>query len=131
MNRELKFRAWDGTKLLHQEALYWNGENFVSGLWANCESYIEWDDQVEVDVMQYTGLKDRNGVEIYEGDLIQLYGNKNGSVQVIFKNAYVGGWAVTESYTCDGEWISLAARDPSEVEIIGNIYENHELQETL
>lgn len=78
---------------------------------------------------QFTGLIDKNGVEIYENDLIELCGDKKGALRVEFVNAYVGGWILTyrdksleESYT-----LSLGARQPHEIEVIGNIYENAEL----
>ena len=78
-------------------------------------------------LVQYTGLKDKNGIEIYEGDLIRVRANNSGLLQVEFVNAYVGGWVLTHHLV--DEYVSLGARNQSEIEIVGNIYENPDLSE--
>ena len=77
-------------------------------------------------VGQYTGLTDKNGKKIFEGDIVRI--SERGKVvngKIIFKNAYNGGWLVadkTEQSSC-----SLAMRN--NVEVIGNIHDNPELME--
>ena len=72
----------------------------------------------EYHVMQYTGLKDKNGVEIYEGDVIKMHPVGCGAV---FWDKETAAWGLREEMLYEMNY----ARD----EVIGNIYENPELVE--
>ncbi len=101
--RELKFRVWD--KSFHRMKITGIGYN---------RGVLDGDD---VEIMQYTGLKDKHGKEIYEGDMLTCrVFIKGKSVVVQFRN---GAWHTGDKYSF---------LYPSRIwEVIGNIYENPEL----
>ncbi len=117
--RVIKFRAWDtATKELRRDVTGFEGVTglmdgiFVDGAFRSIL-------RGEAVPMQFTGLTDKNGKEIFEGD---IFSDGEGTFQVWW-NEKVGVWAISDS---DGvaEWLS----DYNEsYEIIGSIYENPEL----
>jgi uncharacterized phage protein (TIGR01671 family) len=116
--REIKFRAWDVVDRKMEEV---TSINFVP---TNCGLITTLANGGYKRLMQYTGLKDRNGQEVYEGDIVSwvnMYGVK-----------FIGviKWNFDRIVT---EWIGYAAYDSSlvdycdEMEVMGNIYTNPEL----
>ncbi|MFH0957944.1 MAG: YopX family protein [Pseudomonadota bacterium] len=70
-------------------------------------------------LMQYTGLKDKNGKEIYEGDIVKVQFNGWSEVQPITWER--SGWSAQDP------WNTLDFPHQERLEVIGNIYENPEL----
>lgn len=119
--REVNYRAWDGERLRLVWGLSWiDGELDT----VNTPKYHGPVDE-DVVIMQYTGLKDNNGVEIYEGDVLDYYcgGTKQDrpyEVESAFKIWEDIGIGQGDSYY-----------RMSGFEIIGNLYENPELIEKV
>lgn len=118
MSREIKFRAWDKfSKRMHS--------NVQSGVYEDPDDWTEFNTVLGLEcfeVMQYTGLKDKDGKEIYEGDIVQFK-----SIRDIIERYEV-------EYTNYGEWAigmhRLSMRFRS-CEVIGNVHEHsHLLEET-
>lgn len=94
----------------------WLSESFKININLNNGAHL-WVMPDEVYLMQYTGLKDKNGKEIYEGDIMTTKWNK--TVEMI--------WDAKESCFTLKTPDNLVISDLDEMEIIGNIYENPEL----
>lgn len=128
MSREIKFRLWDGERYWYNVAPLNNEEALTQEL-ADGECEWEYNNQYAVRkgvVEQSTGLKDENGGEIYEGDLITRCRDDDLPMVVYFGEMedsdvsfFYLGWACDEGY-------SLLDYD-KDCKIVGNIHENPEL----
>lgn len=129
MNREIKYRAWDkkNKEMYTLITLQWLETLYIGGIGEFSEVMCEVDDTIAL--MQYTGLKDKNGKEIYEGDVLQHKTTlgPNGPEVNYHKEVVIWG---------EGEWLSgklalnanlFVEGQGDYTEIIGNIYENPEL----
>jgi uncharacterized phage protein (TIGR01671 family) len=134
MGREIKFRAWDeGRKEMHHDFQF-----IKSGDEGNDWIIFISDKQILKDglevhthnpffrqqfhIMQFTGAKDKNGNEIYEGDIIEFdageWGDNVTNIHVVSWYDYDCGWSFGGGgQTGDMEWRT----------VIGNIYENPKL----
>lgn len=117
MSREIKFRQWSKPEIIKGTKIggkfnYWG---YVDGRWKM--------PLADRDNQQFTGLKDKNGVEIYEGDIV-------GADDLICKVVWNGvGWKAEWQDNRQGRDNSPRYPDLDfrKLEIIGNIYENPEL----
>jgi len=161
--REIKFRAWHkptklmlpwdwvrerlrGTSIaIHKRLNYYQGECATPPPQEVVTTYrvdnaLQVFESEDFELMQYTGLKDKNGVEIYEGDILKCThsffqhppGERIGEVMFLSS-----GWSAKFSIVCriapEGDNMGMGDGEtgyPFEVsEVIGNIWENPELLE--
>ncbi|OMF47732.1 YopX family protein [Paenibacillus amylolyticus] len=148
--REIKFRAWDG-ELMHDvgelhfsqgpkldgKGIRFYGPGVGSG----------WVDGENVALMQYTGLKDKNNTEIYEGDIVEQtyhvpYGNPHEGSEGSYDGHHTGEVVITSRgvcmrnplhYSMDNDETKLVKAYKQlagyRTKIIGNIYEHPHLLE--
>lgn len=123
--REIKFRVWDEFRMLSDEELRISARELYSevGKSGQYEGCILIPNCEDLEVMQYTGLKDKNGTEIYEGDIIQTKDFYECG-ELIFK----GKLEVIKSLN---DYISRCAFIDTTGKVIGNIYENKDLLEEV
>ena len=83
----------------------------------------------EIELMQFTELKDKNGKEIYDGDIVIAWSQGvKGTFEI--KRRIDGLWLLYPAWKDGQFWYLNPTEDGREtIEIIGNIYENHELLE--
>lgn len=138
MKREIKFRAWIPEKMrmvyfdpINQIRCF-DGGDMCLGEWSIEEDSTLYED--DFTLMQYTGLKDRNGEDIYEGDIIQIH-EKMGDNTKIWNaavNFSCGSFSMYNPNCCerckngDGT-ISTLGDGFGPIEVIGNIHEDPEL----
>jgi len=88
MKREIKFRAWDRVRKIIVNVVMLSFEQDVLGF--DDSDAIEYGNTRDFELMQYTGLKDVRGVEIYEGDIVRVNYSWNddfsGLALVVFRN---------------------------------------------
>jgi uncharacterized phage protein (TIGR01671 family) len=134
--REIKFRAWDKAN----STMIYSGEKRIQrGKITEVDSIVIFPDPEDNEkfwtayfgdrwsiigqtgpIMQFTGLKDKNGKEIYEGDILKDHLG-GGKLRAVFWNDETARFEVEKG------WIGLGKTDQTSSEIIGNIYENPEL----
>jgi len=125
----LKFRAWDKkNKTMHEVELI----DFIDNI-----GYLSIEDgrgdwysfEVDTILMQSTGLKDKNGVEIFEGDIVK---KTNGSIGYVVYLHQEAGFVVVlkkSDYRLGHRNTGEPYKEATNHEIIGNVYENPELLE--
>ena len=130
----IKFRAWDiEDKVMMPVGRIDFGldDEFGERVWltdggANCYWIFNRDSpgSEEFELLQYTGLKDKTGKEIYEGDIVKCYQGGVMTADVVMKISF---YEAAFMLTNEANHVPLGAFPEEDLAIIGNIYENPEL----
>lgn len=117
--REIKFRAWDpASKVMYPVGdINFHGRERVTVQYSPIKGFFLDD----VQLMQYVGVDDKSGVEIYEGDILEIGGYEEDRGVVLFNEdstSYCVEYDNDNVMTPIGEFYQL------ELEVVGNIYEN-------
>jgi len=121
----LKLRAWDKETqlLINVLVIDWLNE-LVDLEGGRIDRQFD-----EVELMQSTGLKDKNGVEIFEGDIIKNSNGSTGYVIYLQQEAGFVGVLKKSDYRLGHRNTGESYAEATNHEVIGNIYENPELLE--
>ena len=148
MSREIKFRIWDSEKNewlaeSDDDALTYYGFHLVGEV-MTVQAPPQWALDPHCVVEQYTGLKDKNGKEIYEGDVVKAKiqgfwetgtntiteGKATWNLEVIYNDIrYMDVFHILGSKNQPNRIYYLFEEAISDIEVIGNIHENPELLE--
>jgi uncharacterized phage protein (TIGR01671 family) len=139
MSRQIKFRAWDGRRMSTVWKATFVGSNptvFFTATQYNEPGALPMDDD-RLSLMQFTGLQDKAGRDIYEGDVVK---DRFGRImQVQWWNFRLCWVAISETNFHHADlydWVDFdyekeEKSSTARVEVIGNVYENPELLTNL
>ncbi|EBF5150467.1 hypothetical protein FH008_04675 [Listeria monocytogenes] len=124
--REIEFRAWD------KEVKEMDYNPSVIEIWQNkpINEQFRLESEEKLVWMQYTGLKDKNGKKIFEGDIVRNINGEYSYIGIVNKDRYtfyIKGVAPKDNY--DFADVSDTVTGKSSLIVIGNIHENLDLLE--
>ena len=121
-----KFRAWFDSEMYDMPVVY-DGEFYLD--WREFENGETYNGAI---LMQSTGLKDKNGKEIYEGDIVKFSDcdDDEYTTPVVWNKDYACfGVSFSGKYPVSFDYLEEFYTELKDIEVVGNIYENPELLE--
>lgn len=127
-NTKIKFRAWDGEQMLYPDNAHQHAGSGVMVLLMDMEGKTSWNNpygfypeqKAHVELMQCIEVKDKNGTDIFEGDIINTPNGNDWGVIVRKGHCFEVTVSKDQSSLYTKEFLQSSA-------IIGNIYQNPEL----
>lgn len=146
MSREIKFRAWHKkrSEMMRVVDIYFGrGEGIQATRLLAVHDGMKYSTNEQtlndVELMQYTGLRDKGGAEIYEGDIIRVNVVDNKDLEAEYRSTHLVEWCSGDDYPAFdlfpawddqlNSFSSILNTNCFEMEVIGNIHENPELLE--
>jgi uncharacterized phage protein (TIGR01671 family) len=122
MTRKIKFRAWIESAKIMTEIDKIDFRNNEVAFGFHDIGVVYFRSINEVELMQFTGLEDKNGKQIYEGDILKIYYQNN-------QKSYLKQVKWLNDAINKGRWDALDNCAYTSCEIVGNIFENPKLLE--
>ena len=119
--REIKFRLWTGSEMIYDPIVWTPDCQLIGGTKLN-QAIKAAQDEEDFILMQFTGLKDKNGKPIFEGDVVSWGGSNYGFGCVVYE-----GYSFVVKYKLGEVEDTMYFNHPDAYTIIGNIYENPDL----